>query len=660
MNGEKLEGMRILIVDDQPLSVKLLETLLSSKGFVCSCVNNGPAALAHLEKITPDLVLLDVMMPGMSGFEVAESMRADPRFVDIPIIFVTARDDAETINQCFTSGGNDYASKPIRIYEVLARVRLQLSAYLNLRRAKASESALRQNKQFLKAVIDESPAHVFVLDSEGVWLLASKSFAKFFRSSPEDLLGRHWSHLVDQNRAAYSQMEQMIAPNAQIIASNQPQLSIEERIVTLEGDEFWFLTSRIPLTFEGLHCVLCISLDISQMKVMQAEKNRLQDQLAQSQKTELIGTLAGGIAHDFNNMLAVILGYSDLARSTLPKDAKQIKHLEEVIRAGNRAKDLVKQILNFSRQTEQQHIDVSLSVLLKEAARMLKSTQPSNISTQLDVHPDLSFIRGDQTQIHQVLMNLCVNANHAMPDGGVLKISAHDLPGASNSCCTCGQQLTGRTVHLAISDTGTGMSEAVKRRIFEPYFTTKEVGKGTGLGLAVVLGIITQHRGHICVDSELGRGTTFHIYLPASNSEVRQEKTNANLDPVVTQESARILVVDDEPMVSEITAETLSLRGYRPVVFNSSKAALDHFRQHSMDFELILTDYMMPEMRGDVLTHEIHKIRPGIPVIMATGYSNNLTRDAALELGITQVIMKPVLAEELLKNVKQCLDGTRA
>lgn len=649
-----LSGSSILIVDDQPLSIKLMEALLRQKGFQTTSANSGVQALDYLKENTPDLVMLDVMMPGMSGFEVSEIMRKDPKTADIPIIFVTARDDADTISKCFEAGGNDYAAKPLRIYELLARVKLALTSSLHKKRAIASEEALEENKAFLKKIIDENPAQIFVINDKGKFLLANEKFADLINISADALIGKSYEELKEQG-VVLNHLKNIIKDTDTVLKQAKSKHSFEMSYLTPEGYEKWLICTRLPFIFHNDQCVLGINLDFTNMKNTELEKKKLEDQLAQSQKMEVIGTLAGGIAHDFNNMLAVILGYSDLAKNTLPKEAKQINHLNEVIKAGNRAKDLVKQILNFSRQTEIQHVDISLTVIVKEVVKMVKSTLPSNIECVMHVDQNSGFVRGDQTQMHQVLMNLCVNANQAMPEGGTLTVKLVNHCG-STPCPDCQASLPGDFVHLSVSDTGMGMPESVKKRIFEPYFTTKEVGKGTGMGLAVVHGIINQHNGHICVHSTEGKGTTFNVLLPSSSSVLNKSDTQQYID-FAGKES--IMIVDDETMVGELVKETLSLQGYETDLFFDSQEAIEHFGKNPDKYDLILTDYMMPGLTGDKLACAIREKNETVPIILATGFSNNITKEAALSIGITEFIMKPIVGEDLCKAVRNCLNDSK-
>jgi len=644
-----LTGLSILIVDDQPLSIKLMEALLNQKGFKTYSATTGQDALAFLEHTVPDLVMLDVMMPGMTGFEVCQRMRVNDKTADVPVIFVTARDDAETISKCFEAGGSDYAAKPLRIFELLARVKLGLTSSIHKKRAEQSEEALEESQQFLLKIIDENPAQIFVINNESRLLMVNKKFADIFETNPEALIGFTISELIEQS-ASFESLPALLKRSS----LGEDKHSFEMRY-TNKDDDHWLLCTRLPFTFHHEECVLGINMDFTDLKKAELEKKRLEEQLGQSQKMEVIGTLAGGIAHDFNNMLAVILGYTDLAKNTLPEGAKQINHLNEVTKAGIRAKDLVKQILNFSRQTEIQHVDISMTMIVKEVVKMVKSTLPSKVTCEVSIDQKTSFVKGDQTQVHQVLMNLCVNANQAMAEGGTLTVSLDNYP-VDRNCIECSNALPGSFVHLAVTDTGSGMTEAVKKRIFEPYFTTKDVGKGTGMGLAVVHGIVNQHNGHLCVETELGKGSTFHLFLPASQNILHE---SIQEDSPIIEGKEKILIVDDEPMVGELVLETLSMQGYEGKLFHDSSEALEEFKQNPNKYDLVLSDYMMPNMTGDKLAMEIRKINKTVPIVLATGFSNNITKEVALSLGITEFLMKPIVGNDLCRAVRECLENAR-
>ena len=651
-----LKGLSILIVDDQPLSIKLMEALLNQKGFKTFSAGTGHEALEFLEGTTPDLVMLDVMMPGMTGFEVCQRMRENPKTADIPVIFVTARDDADTISQCFEAGGSDYAAKPLRIFELLARVKLALISSIHKKRAEKSEEELEESELFLKKIIDENPAQIFVVNKAGDILMVNKKFTDLVSETPGNIIGKNLNELKSLPWSEGGAIHALTKGASACIEQGQAKHSFDMPFVDINEGEHWLLCTRLPFIFHHEECVLGINMDFTDLKKSEIEKKRLEEQLAQSQKMEVIGTLAGGIAHDFNNMLAVILGYTDLAKNTLPEGARQINHLNEVSTAGLRAKALVNQILNFSRQTEIQHVDISITVIAKEVIKMVKSTLPSNINLDANISANTAFVKGDQTQMHQVFMNLCVNANQAMPEGGNLSVTLDNYQ-RDKTCEHCDMPLPGNFVHLKITDTGMGMSEAVLKRIFEPYFTTKEVGKGTGMGLAVVHGIINQHSGHLCVESELGKGSSFHIFLPAcdiAEDEETIEEENSY------QGKETILIVDDEVMVGELVKETLSIQGYGTKLYHDSKEALAEFQANPQKYDLILSDYMMPNMTGDQLAREIRKIDQSIPIVIATGFSNNITKEAALTIGITEFLHKPIVGDDLCKAVRECLENAKS
>lgn len=646
-----IKDAHILIVDDQPLSIKLMEALLNQKGFKTSSATNGQAALDFLENNSPDLIMLDIMMPGMSGFEVSKHVKENPKTAEIPIIFVTARDDAETINECFAAGGSDYAAKPLRIYELLTRIKLQLTTQLHLKRAKKSEEDLEENQLFLKTIIDANPSFIHVMNADGQFQMVNKHFADIFNISPEQMHGKTAEELINDLQLPEDTITTLTKNYDRTLQSGRSSLSVEEVFFDHNNQENWVISSKIPIGFGDSQFILSIHQDITKRKLAEVEKSQLEEQLVHSQRMEVIGTLAGGIAHDFNNMLAVILGFADLAKNTLPEEARQRRHLDEVITAGNRAKDLVKQILNFSRQSKGEHQPLMLMTIVKEVVKMMQTTLPSSISASYYAAPEMPMIDADPSQMHQVIMNLCVNANQAMPNGGELKIFVEHLPESSSSF---GLKLIGPHIHLTISDTGSGISEAVQKRIFEPYFTTKEIGKGTGLGLAVVHGIISQHNGQIHVESEMGKGTSFHIFFPALDSAREMDHTQAEM--VVNQGQERIMVVDDEPMLAELVKETLEAYGYHPTTFTDSVKAYNYFQEHPNDFDLVISDYMMPEMQGDTLAINIRKINKRVPIILATGFSQNITEERAKAIGITKFLMKPIIGADLCHAIQECLN----
>ena len=382
------------------------------------------------------------------------------------------------------------------------------------------------------------------------------------------------------------------------------------------------------------------------------EKARLEAQVRHSQKLETLGTLAGGIAHDFNNVLAAIMGYAEMARAQTAPGGPVSEDLDQVVGAANRAKDLVRQILTFSRRVEPNREPVDLAEPVGEAIRMLRASIPTTVELREYVDPVLPEALADSTQIHQVVMNLGTNAAHAMEDGGgVLEVRLEQAK--------CGpDRLLGRRpedwIQIVVSDTGTGMPHEVMDQIFEPFFTTKATGHGTGLGLSVVHGIVEAHDGNVQVESELGRGTRFTIRLPVGRTPTKPGAAQPDAASVGTEV---VLLVDDEPQIARLGTRLLSRLGFTVVSTTSSQEALDLFSRDPARFDVLVTDQTMPLMTGDQLAREVLRIRPDLPVVLTTGFSKTMTEERCKELGIRELVMKPSSAAELGAAIRRALDG---
>jgi CheY-like chemotaxis protein len=372
---------------------------------------------------------------------------------------------------------------------------------------------------------------------------------------------------------------------------------------------------------------------------------------------ESIGTLAGGIAHDFNNILSSIIGFTELALDEAEQDSSIKESLQEVYSAGLRAKELVKQILAFARQSGEEIKPVKPRAIAEEITHLLRSSIPTTIKITQQFESDACII-GNPTQLHQVIMNLCTNAAHAMEDeGGQLTISIKDIDGDKIPADKQLKLPHGKYVQLQVADTGTGIPPDIIDSIFEPYFTTKGQGKGTGMGLAMVQGIVESYVGQIGVESIVGQGTTFTIYLPIT----RESKTSPDYQPeALPTGSERVLFVDDEPQIAKIARKMLEHLGYDVTSRVSSTEALELFKARSADFDVVITDMTMPDMTGDRLAIEIMKIRADIPVILCTGYSNRISEETAHNIGIKAFVYKPFVKADLARTVRKVLDEAKA
>ncbi len=393
-----------------------------------------------------------------------------------------------------------------------------------------------------------------------------------------------------------------------------------------------------------------------ELKDQMAEARQMQTKLASSEKFQALGQMASGVAHDFNNILSGIMGYAEMALYDIPGNSRARKSIEQVLKASNRAEDLVKQILAFSRQSEsdQERRPIQVHHIVQEALKLTRASLPTTIDIHQDISSHGTTVLADPTQIHQILMNLCTNAHHAMREkGGVLEISLAPVELDSTEVGDHPDLKPGSYLKLSISDTGDGMDARTMQRIFDPYFTTKEKGVGIGMGLSVVHGIVKRHKGAIKVFSKSGEGSSFQVLLPRIEREI-EYKAEA-LEPLPLGKE-RILFVDDEKALIDLGKQMLERLGYKVVSRTSSVEALEAFRADPHKFDLVITDMTMPNMTGDELAEEIMALRPDIPIVLCTGFSIRITEEQAKKMGIREFVMKPLVMSDLAKTIRKVLD----
>jgi signal transduction histidine kinase/CheY-like chemotaxis protein len=397
-----------------------------------------------------------------------------------------------------------------------------------------------------------------------------------------------------------------------------------------------------------------LKAEIEERKRAEKQKESLQMQLIQSQKMEAIGTLAGGIAHDFNNILSAIIGYAEISLDDAPKKSDLQSNLNNLLKAGFRGRDLIKQILTFSRQSEFESKPIRVEPVVKECIKFLRASLPATI----EIRQDLKFnatVMADPTQIHQVIMNLCTNAAHAMHEkGGILNIRLTEVELDGDFLSGYQDVFPGKFLCLSIDDTGCGISPDAVDHIFEPFFTTKEKGKGTGMGLSVVHGIVKKYHGLITVSSDPKKGTVFNVFLPVIETNAISDNDK---EEILLSGTERILFVDDEYFQVDLGKKIFGRLGYEVVAETNSLKALELFRKNPDDFDLVITDMIMPNLPGDKLAKELIAIRPDIPIIICTGYSEQLEAEKAESLGLKAIVMKPLLIQDLAKTVREVLDG---
>jgi len=656
----------ILTIDDEPGIRMSFRRYLSEFGYEVIEAGDGGEGLEVFEDRRPDLALVDLRMPGMDGIEVIAHIKEESP--DTPVIVVSGTGNINDAIDALRLGAWDYLLKPLGDMAVLRHaVEKGLERARLLRENRAYQDHLEKEVERRTAELDQALVRLrenekryrtvaeFTYDWEywelpdGAIEYVSPSCKRISGYEPDDFI------------ADPSLFSRIVLPADRHVwqahnhyAKSTPRLrETRFRIVTADGEVRWIEHVCQPVVDETGEFlgIRASNRDIS-------ERERLEAELRQAQKLEAIGTLAGGIAHDFNNILSAIFGYTELARMRAVGDSDLVEDLNQVYRAAERARELVKQILTFSRRGEQEKKPLQMALIVKEAMKLLRASIPSTIDIRQNIDSQATVL-ADPTQIHQVLMNLCTNAYQAIGDhSGTIGVSLRDTTlDLKHHPMPCPDMKPGRYVTLEISDTGKGMDGTTMEQIFEPYFTTKGPGEGSGLGLAVVHGIIRSHGGHIKVRSEPGRGSVFTVYLPASG---KAAEDTVSSDPEVRGGRERIMFVDDEEQLTAMAARILPMYGYRVRTFADGAEAWREFAESPDDFDMVVTDMTMPLTTGVELAAKIKNLRPATPVILCSGFNESINRDDALDMGIDEYITKPLIMSRLAAMIRTLLDRPAA
>ncbi|MGC8491603.1 MAG: PAS domain S-box protein [Syntrophobacteraceae bacterium] len=518
-----------------------------------------------------------------------------------------------------------------------------LGVWLDITERKRMEGTLRDSELKFKTILQTTNEGFWLVDNDAVIRDVNPRLCEILGREREKILGRKFSCFVDE--------ENGLILNRQLDLREKGLPGVYEIAFLRPDGSHIFCRNSGTTFFDGAGQKIGAFGMITDI----SEQKKLEARIRQSQKIEAIGTLAGGIAHDFNNILGIIVGYAELAQLKVPDDSKAFRNLEEILKAADRAKGLVRQILTFSRMGGQENQPVQVGLIVKEALKMLRSTLPSTIEIRQWVASN-SLVLGNSTQIHQVLLNLCTNAFHAMKEtGGVLEVSLLDVEVDEETAGRNPGMRPGPCLKLSVSDTGYGMDEGVLDRIFDPYFTTKSKDEGTGLGLSVVHGIVHSHGGFITVVSRVGEGSTFEVFFPRF-SITKGAPRDVGLPGAIGAGTERILLVDDEEDLCRSYKEILEILGYRVVTKTSSIEAMEVFLVDPSNFDLVITDQTMPKMTGTELAGQIRRLRPDIPIILCTGYSQAVENE---QPGISTLLMKPISKDHLVSAIRKILDGRR-
>ncbi len=558
----------------------------------------------------------------------------------------------------YAASANTLAADEIRLLEDLASdLSFGVCALRNQKEREQAEQALERQRNLFEAVFRHIPDAMLITDNEQQVLLCNSAIIRDFGYVPEELVGRSAEILYDDFAAYMGKSKQRIKQGG--AADYTPFLEHYRR---KDGSLFPGETVAARFSNKDGEVLGCISVirDVSERIRLEEERRVLQRQLQQAQKMEAVGHLTGGIAHDFNNILASILGYVGLALNHVRDtgDDKVQRYLDEVQKGGERARDLVAQLLAFGRQGQGEPELVQLSNLLYEVTRLLKPTLPATIQLSDSCREDIPPVLADPVRLHQVLMNLCINARDAMRGRGRLELRLGEARDVDFRCASCHQQLHGNYVTLSVRDSGGGIAPGVLEHIFEPFYSTKEVGKGTGMGLAMVHGIVHEMGGHVLVETSAS-GSTFHLLLPPASlgGEVSEEDARYPQLPEPKPMSGRIMVVDDEVSVGGMIGELLEQLGLEVTVYDDAQAAHDAMVLRPNHFDLVITDQTMPGVTGKELARSLLRMNPSLPIILSTGYSEEIDELTARQMGIRGYLPKPFEASALIELVRQLLDS---
>jgi hypothetical protein len=632
-------------LEDDPIDAKLIQSTLEAEGIPCetTCVQTREGFVAALERGGIDLVLSDFSLPAFDGLSAAEIVRS--KWPAIPMILVSGTMGEEWAIDSLKGGATDYVLKGhlSRLAPAVRRAMDQAEERAGNRR---TEESLQESEQRLRIVFSESPLGIALVGADGRPVLTNAALQKMLGYTGEELNGKPFHAFAHpDDRAKGVELYQ------ELIQGERASYQIEKRYLHKDGQVVWARLSVSAVRERAGHAGFAIAMieDIT-------EHRRLQAQFIEAQKMEVIGQLAGGVAHDFNNILAVIMGYSDLTMQKLGTDSVLRSHLETIRSAAERAAGLTRQLLIFSRKQTVQLVVLDLNEVLKELDKILRRLIDENIDITIIPGKQIGRVKADSGYVGQVLMNLVVNARDAMPNGGQIIIATDNVTLGRDGERAHTGAIPGDYVMFSVSDTGTGMTDEVKARLFEAFFTTKPKGKGTGLGLATCQTIVQQSGGHIDVFSEIGKGTTFRIYFPRVDQPLDVAARATQTGPV-PRGTETLLLVEDEPAVRHLACAVLEAQGYHVLRANNGQDGLHTARDHKgSPIQLVITDVIMPLMGGKVMAEWLKTSNPNLKILFTSGYTDDaITNNGALHAGV-EFLPKPYTPATLARKVREMLD----
>jgi two-component system, cell cycle sensor histidine kinase and response regulator CckA len=645
-NGGRL---RILLLEDVAMDAELIEYQLGRAGiaFTPRCVDNRDDFVVAIGEFCPDLILSDYALPGFDGMSALRLARELAPAT--PFIIVTGSINEEIAVDCMRAGAADYLLK-----NNLARMGPAIEAAIERARAwaqtRAAEEALRRSEANLRAIFHNTLQDFVLLDRDGVIQTMNKPSSDWTRW----LVG---SDVTEGESLRERMPEQMVAEFDDMFARalNNEVVTVERQLTDPTGAERWFEASLIPVVADG-HSVIGVCISVANID----ERKRAEDHLRRAEKMQAVGRLAGGVAHEVNNMMTVILGFGDFLLRSLGPDDPRSEEAKEIIRAAQRAASVTKQLLAFSRRQILQPRVLDLNGVVTGLQPIIDRTLGASHRFVMRLSPMLGTVRADRGQLEQVLVNLVLNARDAMADGGQLTIETSTVMLGEDYLRrrTEVKIPLGTYIMLAVSDTGHGMTPEVQARAFEPFFSTKPVGQGTGLGLSTVYGIVKQSGGYIWAYSERGIGTTFKIYLPVVHSP--SDAVPEQVVPAAAGGNEAILVVEDEDIVRNLACRVLREQGYTVFEARQGHEGLECVAQHADELRLVLSDVVMPEMGGRELGRLLHELHPHLPVLYMSGYTGDDVVQRGLLDATAPFQQKPFSPDGLVRKVREMLDSRSA
>ena len=636
----------VLVVDDTFDRLELMATILRRAGYRVLTAQDGQEGFEIASHALPDLVVSDVSMPRVDGIELCRMIRSHKELGLMPVLLVSAlRKDTTSIVEGLQTGAFDYLEVPYDPRHLVAKVE-------RLVELSEKERLLRDSEKRYREIVENAHDIIYAHDLDGRFTSLNSAGERITGYSRAEALKMSIADIVAPEYVE----ETLRAVAAKSAGEGQSIYSLE--IITKDGRRVALEINSRPLYENGVVVgIQGIARDVTERKRVEAALRRSEEQLRQSQKLEAVGQLAGGVAHDFNNLLTIITGYSDLVLRRCPREDPTRPKIEAIKKAAERAADLTRQLLAFSRKQVLQPKVININEVVTSVVNMLRRLVGDNIELVSMLRDDIGRVNADPGQFEQVLMNLVVNARDALtPQGGKIQIETDDVELDSTHANLREVMKPGRYVILVVSDNGHGINAEVQKHIFEPFFTTKESGKGTGLGLSTVYGIVKQSGGYVWVYSEPGRGTTFKVYLPAVEAAAAEAAPAPGTSHALCG-SETVLLVEDEEMVRRLARSVLEDRGYEVIEAATPKEALAAAAHAGNRIDLLLTDVVMPRMSGRELADRVADLRPGVPVLYMSGYTDeSIVHHGVLDAGVA-LLEKPFTPDALLGKVRETLDA---